>query len=120
MPEASLLEYADAGSRRRFSRLALVAFLWSLLAPGLMLVVITVNIDRIDEIHPRSLLFAVLQTLVTAAPLAGVVMGGIAIGRVRARPEELRGLWLAIAAVVVGWVSTVGLAWLCGEASTWG
>jgi hypothetical protein len=79
-----------------------------------------VNVDHIDEIRPRPLLFAVLQVLVTAAPLAGVVMGGIAIGRIRARREELRGVWLAIGAVVLGWISTVALGWLCGEASTWG
>ena len=120
MSEPSLLDYAEPGTRRRFSRLALVALLWSLVAPGIMLAVITVIIDHIDGIHPRPLLVAVLQVLVTAAPLAGVVMGAMAIGRIRARPGELRGLWLAVVAVVVGWVSTVALGWLCGEASTWG
>ena len=120
MSEPSMLEYAEPGTRRRFSRLAIVALLWSLVAPGVMLFVIVGTIDHIDEIDPRPLLFAVLQVLVTAAPLAGVVMGAIAIGRIGARPGELRGLWLAISAVVVGWVSTVGLGWLCWEASTWG
>ena len=116
----SVLEYARPGVQRRWSRLALFSLFWTLVVPGLALILIALAGDTIDEIQPRPLLFLVFQVLATAAPLAGVVMGGIAIGRVRARRDELRGQWFAIAAVGLGCVQTVVLGWLCGEASTWG
>jgi hypothetical protein len=86
-----------------------------------MLAAIVYTADVLDDlIRPRERLFLVLQALVTAAPLAGVVLGAFAAARIRARRGELRGLSLAIAAIVIGWLATIALGWLCGEASGWG
>jgi hypothetical protein len=121
MSDPSVLPYAQPTTRRRFSRLAVLALLWSLLAPPAMLALLTYTADALDDlVHPRERLFLLFQALATAAPLTGVVLGSVAAGRIRARRQELRGLPLAVAAIVIGWLATVGLGWLCGEASTWG
>jgi hypothetical protein len=112
------LEYAAPYTQRRPSRFAVFAFQWSLFAPALMLVLVWGTRDLLDEIRPRWLMFAVFQVLVTAAPLTAVALGGVAVGHVRARQDELRGLWLAFAAVVLGWIQTLGLSWLLWELST--
>lgn len=121
MPEPPIVPYAAPSTGRRFSRLAIFAFVWSVVASPAVLALIAHTADILDDlVHPRELLFLVFQALATAAPLSAVLLGGLAIGRIRARPNELRGMGLAIAAVVIGWVATVLLGWLCGEASTWG
>ena len=121
MTDASVLPYGDRGTAApRFSRLAVAALIWAIVAPPAMLAAIAATSDTIDEIEPRELLWVVFQTLATAAPLTAVVLGGVAAGRIRARRGELRGVWLAVAAIVIGWVGTVALGWLCGAAATWG
>lgn len=121
MTDPRVVPYAAPSTARRFSRLALVAFIVSLFAPPAMLAVIAFTADTLDDlVRPRELLFLVFQALATAAPLTAVVLGAVAAGRIRSRRHELRGMWLAVTAVVLGWVTTVALGWFCGEASTWG
>ena len=110
-PPAVHLPYASAAPARRFSRLAIVSCLWSVITPLGMLGVSYATADIVDDWFDRPVLFLFFAVLTLWAPLAGVAFGGVALGRVRARPE-LRGAGLAVVAIVIGAAWAIALAWL--------
>ena len=68
--------------------------------------------DIVDDWFDRPALFLLFAALLLWTPVACVAVGGVVLGRIRARPYELRGAGLAIAAMVLGGLWVVALAWL--------
>jgi hypothetical protein len=112
----TVLQYSTPGAGPRFSRLAKFAFVWSAFVPAAVMLALSILADRLDDIFDRPILVWIFGACSTAAPLAAVFLGGLALGTIRESRGRLNGSSFAIVAVVLGWAQVVGFTVLLAVA----
>ena len=106
-----VLNYRTPQDSARPNRLALFAFVWSLVSPAAGFgLVISVG-DTLDDLFERPTLVWIFAAGIMAAPLLAATLGGMCLGALRATGGGSRlDRNYAIAAIVLGWAQVVALA----------